>query len=297
MMEPREPVFDPSRFADPESGEIADADEFLLQADLLAESGEIDPILEYIADAMPEADERHQGLLANVLFDVVNRAGTPEAALYHATNLAEFREGRGEFAEAVVCCEVAARVHEEKGRFDEAAPWMKRMRDNLREHSGQESLENEAMQTLAAGMVWSALEYESQYYLELAGSGRVKQAQDEVAALMKEAPAAPAETHILASTLAFIAVDLKQPSRAMQFVQQAERSAVEVGDHADAVIYACRRATYTVDALGYRFATSAVKVADEYLEQAIASGKDPERIEKAADHLARYKAVFFKRPQ
>jgi hypothetical protein len=297
MTEPREPAFDPSRFADSESGELTDPDEFLRQVDALIESGNIDPALKYMADALADADERHQSLFATVLFDTVNRAGTPEAALYHATNLAELREERGEFAQAVVCCEVAARVHEEKGRFDEAAPWMRRLRDNLRRHADQEQFESEEPRALAAGMVWNALEYESQYYLEMAGAGRTKQAQEEITALLKDGPAVPGETHILESTLAFIAVDLKLPTQAMQHVQAAERSAVAVGDYADATIYATRRATYTVDALGYQFAKAAVSAADEHMEKAILSGRDPARIEKAADHLARYKAVFFRRPQ
>lgn len=292
MAESPEPLFEPERFADAESGRIADAGEFIRQVDALIETGDIDPALEFIADAIPDADEAEQSLLSTVLFDAVNRAGTPEAALYHATTLVEMHEERGEPLRAAVCCHVAASVHVEKGNFAEAAPWVERLRNNLKAHADATDPGVELPRPNTR-IIKDALEFESYYYLELSGSGRTKQAQAELAELMKE-PVLPAETHVLASTLAFIEVDRRRPSRAREFVQQAERSAVEVGDYASAVIYACRRATYTADSMGYLFAKSAVTAADEYLRQARESGNDPEDIGFAADHLGRYKDVFFR---
>ncbi len=285
MPEPSE-NFDPSRFVHPETGRVDDVDEFRRQVDVAIDSGATEPLLEYLADRIGDTDESEERILSAVLLDVVERGeNNPDAVLYHASRLAERYERRDEHANAALCCGLVISVLSEKTRFRDAEPWLTRLRENIFRQSEDQSEEDSELGFHVGTMIRDALEFESAYFLNLAESGKARKVRDKVAEYLKN-PASTSEEHILESTLAFIELDLGSPIRAKQLVSKAEEHASQTGDHADAAMYACRRANYTLMSMGRMgkgSAQSALGNAQEHLSNAHNVPIHPNFVEKAEE--------------
>jgi hypothetical protein len=282
--------FDPSRFIDPQSGNIDNRIEFDRQTEELLAKGDIEPLLSFIADKIAGDDPRESTLYTTILMDVMERADSPLAVLHHATNLTETNELASNYIQAATTSRIASSVYLERGQLRDAASWFTRMRSNTSKAAKRTDLDDIEL-AMTPVLLRGVLDYESYYLLELASKGKAKQVKRDIAQLDAD-PVLPAERHILASTLAFIEHNLSNHTAAMQALKKAEKIAEEVGDFADASIYASRRTTQIMMVFGRMGVKSALDTAAAYLEQAQNSDNDPELIARARDQLESRKKLF-----